>query len=523
MDARPLALTSKGVVRGFRRGETAVFLGIPFAQAPVGGLRFASPAPVEPWDGERDATRYGPTAQRGDTGITLIPEPSVPGDATLNVNVFAPADAAPDATLPVLVWIHGGGYTSGSPASRWYDGDAFARDGVVTVVISYRIGFDGFGLIDGAPTNRGLRDQIAALHWVRDEIRAFGGDPARVTVAGQSAGGGSVLALMASPAASGLFRGAMAISPAIGAVSLEEARRFATRVAHLAGVTADREGFASLPEDWIVALQKAAGKPERGRALSSLTALLDGGLPLGPVVDGDVLPRHPLDALAEGASRGVPLVIGAADDEVTALTRKYRALLRLIPPRLALAMLGLGRSRRRAYLARTPRRGIAAVLGGYATDRIFRATVLRVARARDDAARGAVSGASSEAVGTEASGGSGSGAASGGGEVDARPSARTWLYRFAWASPSIGVACHCLDVPFWFDHLDAEGVTTISGDLPPAELATAMHGAAVAFARDGDPGWPAWDATTRGARVFGAPASATSVEDDAYAGVAPLV
>ena len=112
---------------------------------------------------------------------------------------------------------------------------------------------------------------------------------------------------------------------------------------------------------------------------------------------------------------------------------------------------------------------------------------------------------------------------SGGGEVDARRSARTWLYRFAWAPPSIGVACHCLDVPFWFEHLDAEGVTTISGDLPPAELAMAMHGAAVAFARDGDPGWPAWDATTRRARVFGAPASATSVEDDAYAGVAPLV
>nr|WP_249404032.1 carboxylesterase family protein [Microbacterium sp. CFBP 13617] len=126
MDAAPLAVTSRGAVRGFRRGITAVFLGIPFAQAPVGTLRFAAPTPVEPWEGERDATAYGPTAQRGDAGITLIPEPSVPGDATLNVNVFAPVDATPDAALPVLVWIHGGGYTSGSPASRWYDGDAFA-------------------------------------------------------------------------------------------------------------------------------------------------------------------------------------------------------------------------------------------------------------------------------------------------------------------------------------------------------------------------------------------------------------
>ncbi|MDF2045290.1 carboxylesterase family protein, partial [Microbacterium sp. Kw_RZR3] len=362
MDATVLAVTSKGTVRGFRRGSTAVFLGIPFAQAPVGPLRFGAPAPVVPWDGERDATAYGPTAQRGDAGITLIPEPSVPGDATLNVNVFTPADRDPDATLPVLVWIHGGGYTSGSPASRWYDGDAFARDGVVTVVISYRIGFDGFGLIDGAPSNRGLRDQIAALRWVQDEIGAFGGDPARVTVAGQSAGGGSVLALMASPAASGLFHGAMAISPAIGAVPADAARRFAARVAELAGVSADRDGFAAVPEERLVELQKTAGKPPRGRVIASLTALLDDGLPLGPVIDGDLLPRHPLDVLAE--ETGVPLVIGSTDDEFTMLTARYRGLLRFVPVSLALAVLGLGRSRRRAYLARTRRRGAAAVLGG---------------------------------------------------------------------------------------------------------------------------------------------------------------
>ncbi|MDQ1075515.1 MULTISPECIES: carboxylesterase/lipase family protein [Microbacterium] len=483
MDATVLAVTSKGTVRGFRRGSTAVFLGIPFAQAPVGPLRFGAPAPVVPWDGERDATAYGPTAQRGDAGITLIPEPSVPGDATLNVNVFTPADRDPDATLPVLVWIHGGGYTSGSPASRWYDGDAFARDGVVTVVISYRIGFDGFGLIDGAPSNRGLRDQIAALRWVQDEIGAFGGDPARVTVAGQSAGGGSVLALMASPAASGLFHGAMAISPAIGAVPADAARRFAARVAELAGVSADRDGFAGVSEERLVELQEVAGKPPRGRAIASLTALLDDGLPLGPVIDGDGLPRHPLDVLAE--ETGVPLVIGSTDDEFTMLTARYRGLLRFVPVSLALAVLGLGRSRRRAYLARTRRRGAAAVLGGYATDRVIRATVLRVARARGVAP--------------------------------------TWVYRFAWPSPVFGTACHCLDVPFWFDHLDAEGVTAIAGDAPPRSLAAQLHGAAVAFARDGDPGWPAWDAAARRARVFDVAASAPPVETDAYADVAPLV
>lgn len=486
MDATaPVVATTRGRVRGFTRGGTAVFLGIPFAQAPVGPLRFAAPEPPEPWEGELDATAYGATAQRGDTGITLIPEPSIPRDATLNVNVFAPTDATPDAALPVLVWIHGGGFVSGSPASRWYDGDAFARDGVVTVVVSYRLGFDGFGAIDGAPSNRGLRDQIAALGWVRDEIGAFGGDPARVTIAGQSAGGGSVLALLASPAASGLFARSMALSPAVGAVAAPDARRFSERLAALAGVRPDRDGFAAVREERLLELQRRAQKPGRRARLAGLTALLDDGLPLGPVIDGDLLPRSPIDALADGASADLPLVVGATDDEFTMVTARARRLLDLVPVPLALATLGLGRSRRRAYLARSRRRGGAARLGGYVSDRVIRSVVLRTARAR--------------------------------------ASAPTWVYRFAWASPSIGYACHCLDVPFWFDHLDADGVTAIAGDVPPADLAAEMHAAAVRFARDGDPGWPAWDATGRRARIFDAPASTPDVVPDAYADVAPLI
>ncbi len=484
MDATPLVMTTKGAVRGFRREDTSVFLGIPFAQAPVGALRFAAPVPVEPWDGERDATAYGPTAQRGDAGITLIPEPSVPGDATLNVNVFSPAPTA-DATLPVLVWIHGGGFVSGSPASRWYDGDAFARDGVVTVVISYRLGFDGFGLIDGAPNNRGLRDQIAALQWVRDEIRAFGGDPARVTLAGQSAGGGSVLALLTSPAAAGLFHRAVAMSPAVGAVAATAAQRFAARLAGLLGVTADREGFSRVSEEHLLAAQRRANRPAPLRALGSRETLLDDGLPLGPVIDADVMPRHPLEAISGERGADVPLLIGSTDDEFTALTARFAAVLRFVPVPLALATLGLKRSRRRAYLARTRRRGAAAVLGGYATDRVIRATVL--------------------------------------GAAAARTAAPTWVYRFAWRTPVVGVACHCLDVPFWFDHLDADRVPAITGVAPPRSLATDMHDALTAFVRDGDPGWQKWDATARCSRVFDAPASVPPVETDAYSEVAPLV
>src|SRR6187402_2158224 len=169
----PVVTIAPGRVRGFWRGTpgapgaSAAFLGIPFAQAPVGDLRFAAPVAPEPWDDIRDAVEYGATAQRGDPGITLIPEPSVPGESTLNVNVFTPVPGESDdlhtgasrpldpaaSLLPVLVYIHGGGYTAGSPASPWYDGRAFNRDGVVTVTISYRLGFDGFGHIQGAPSN----------------------------------------------------------------------------------------------------------------------------------------------------------------------------------------------------------------------------------------------------------------------------------------------------------------------------------------------------------------------------------
>lgn len=170
VQAHPEVRTAEGAVRGRWRPTTggrgnarsAAFLGIPFAEAPVGELRFAAPQPKASWEGMLDAAEFGATAQRGDPGVTLIPEPSIPGDSTLNVNVFTPEPdaAAPGGGLPVLVWIHGGGYFAGSPASLWYDGRNFTRDGVVTVTISYRLGFDGFGWIEDAPSNRGVRDWL---------------------------------------------------------------------------------------------------------------------------------------------------------------------------------------------------------------------------------------------------------------------------------------------------------------------------------------------------------------------------
>ncbi len=146
--------TNKGAVRGIWRNHSAAFLGIPFAEPPYGELRFQPPEPRAPWTGVRDALEYAPTPQRKALAeITTIPEPSIPGLDTLTVNVFTPRPSQGGPGLPVLVYIHGGGYVAGSPASPWYDGVAFNRDGVVTVTVSYRLGFDGFGwLPDAVPT-----------------------------------------------------------------------------------------------------------------------------------------------------------------------------------------------------------------------------------------------------------------------------------------------------------------------------------------------------------------------------------
>ena len=175
--------------------------------------------------------------------------------------MFTPAPGDTSARLPVLVWIHGGGFFAGSPSSPWYDGVSYNRDGIVTVSLSYRLGFDGFGWISDAPTNRGLRDMILGLEWVRDNIAAFGGDPSQVTIAGQSAGGSAVMCLLASPLAQPLF--ARAISHSGGGLTrtIAEAERIGRDMADRAAVPPTRAGWSTLTEDAILDLQTAYMAP----------------------------------------------------------------------------------------------------------------------------------------------------------------------------------------------------------------------------------------------------------------------
>jgi len=464
----PVVETTAGAVRGSRRGGSDVFLGIPYAEVPFGDRRFAAPEPRAPWSGVRDALAYGPTPQRRALAeVTAIPEPSIPGEDVLSVNVFTPAgsgrgarEGSGGAGLPVLVYIHGGGYVAGSPASPWYDGTAFNRDGVVVVTISYRLGFEGFGWLPDAPANRGALDWVLALEWVRDNVAAFGGDPARVTIAGQSAGGGAVMTLLTMPRARGLFARAAALSAAPADIPLATAELATSDLADRLGIAVGRDAFAAVPEAAVleaVGTRFAPIERPTAQSLLAMTRGMGGLLTFGPVVDGDVHRGTVDDGLRGGAGRDVPLLLGYTRDEFAGLARAHRDLFGSWDAEELLRQLGLDPDVARRYVATLPGRDAADVLGQYTTDLVFRRHLPRWVAAREG-------------------------------------SAPTWAYDFAWRSRVDGVAGHCLDVPFVFDVLGEEHVARLAGPDAPQELADRVHGAYVAFVRGGSPGWaPAGD------------------------------
>lgn len=469
----PVVTTPYGAVRGRYEDGVAVFRGVPYAAPPFGPRRFMPPVPPEPWDGVRDAGSFGPTPPKPPYSARfarLLADPVVPGDDCLNLNVWTP-EPDPAARLPVMVWIHGGALTRGSSALPVYDGRAFARDGVVLVSLNYRLGVEGWGLFPDAPANAGLRDQIAALEWVREAVGAFGGDPDRVTVFGESAGAISIGALLASPRAGGLFRRAVLQSGAPEATDRDRVRRMVRRTAARLRVPATAAAFAAVDRRRLAAAQAAVGR----RAGPLL-----GGPAFGVVVDGDVVPRDPLRALVEeGAARDVELLLGWTRDEHRlwlAPTGLAERLDRLGP----LALAGAGARARcrcgpavpRGYRAARPGAGAADLVGDMITDHLLRAPLHRLADARDGAA------------------------------------APSYVYEFAWPSnlPGLG-ACHALELGFVFDTLGEPDAARLAGPGAPQELADAVHGAWVRFACGGDPGWPAWDAA-HPVRVFDAGAGA---------------
>jgi para-nitrobenzyl esterase len=473
--------TTSGAVRGSAEGPVRAFKGIPYAAPPFGDLRFAAPAPPEAWSGVRECTRYGPTALKPPYPVpvdVLLPEPVIPGEDVLNLNVWTPDGAA---GLPVLVWVHGGAFVNGSGAVPQYDGTAFARDGVVTVTLNYRLGVDGFlHFGDDGPANRGLLDQVAALEWVRDNIAAFGGDPARVTVAGESAGAMSVVSLLSMPRAQGLFARAVAQSGSGHfALQLATATKVAEALAARLGVPLTREAFGEVDPVALVAAQQAlsqeiAATPDPAR----WGELVVNAMAFEPVVDGEVLPSLPVRSVQGGAGSDVDLLIGTNTDEQALFLVPNGFVDLVAEPVLSMVLAGYGLTPDALvpYRSDAPTATPGELMIAVASDWFFRIPALRLAEAR------------------------------------AAAPATTHVYEFAWPSPQfegrLG-ACHALEIPFVFDTLAAPGSEALCGSAAPQELADVVHRAWVDFVTKGDPGWPPYDLADRPVQVFGTLTSVT--------------
>ncbi|MEU6625980.1 carboxylesterase/lipase family protein [Streptomyces litmocidini] len=467
--------TRQGEVRGRTSPDGVTrFLGIPYAAPPFGARRFRAPAPPEPWAGVRDATAHGPTAPHAPYAPpfdTLIPESAVPGDDCLNLNVWTPAPE-PGAALPVMVWLHGGAFTNGSGSASGYDGSAFARDGVVCVTLNYRLGADGFLHLPGRPDDRGLLDQIAALRWVRENIASFGGDPDRVTVFGESAGAMSIGALLTTEAARGLFHRAILQSGACHHfLRPSSARLVAARLAEKLGIEPTPEAFEAVPMEELLPAQAAlraevTADPDPARWGEAALNIM----PFEPVRPGLALP---------GPDCGVDLMIGSNREEYRLFLVPTERL-HVFPEsslRAMTAAYGLDPAGALpVYRAARPDATPGELLDAVATDWFYRIPAVRLAEA--------VPG--------------------------------SYLYEFAWRSPrfdgTLG-ACHALELPFVFDRLHDPSYAPLLGAHPPRELADAVHGAWVAFAKTGSPGWKAYDKDSRTTMTFGTTPAPTPVDD----------
>jgi len=471
----PIATTTLGAVRGLERGDHLAFLGIPYAQPPVGSLRFAAPEPLDAWTGRRDAMEFGDAAPQ-DPFVPASFRATVPeSEDCLSLNVYTPA--VDGERRPVLFWVHGGGFSHGSGSQAAYDGGPLAERGdVVVVTINYRVGALGYlylgshgGDAWGAAANAGQLDQIAALRWVRDNIERFGGDPDNVTVFGQSAGGVAVSTLLAMPAANVLFHKAIAQSG-----------------------TANRLGdttFASaVTSQYLDRLGLADADPVRLRTVGISELLRAQGPrgPLSPVVDGDSLPQLPLHAVGDGRAAHIAVMVGTARDE----QKLYVA-----PDRAEIDDAELGRQ----VLECLPRRSadrVGEVIALYRESRNARglpATNNDISDAIATASRfrfPATQLAEAQAL-----------------------HRRTFVYQVDWESPArrgaLG-ACHAIEIPFVFGTVGKTGNDRMSGTGPDADrLAEQMMDAWIAFARSGEPGhdgigeWPAYDTTDRQTMIFG--------------------
>jgi para-nitrobenzyl esterase len=471
--------TTCGQVKGVTRRGVAVFHGVPYAAAPRGLARFEAPRPHPRWADVRDAAVPGPTAPQSERRLGAMEMSAyfgtgwIHGEDYLTVNLWTP-DPSAVARLPVMVFVHGGGFVAGSNRSALYDGTAFARDGVVLVNVNYRLGITGFLDVPGAPPNRGLLDVTEALRWVDENIAGFGGDPGNVTVFGQSAGATIVGALLAHKPAHGLFRRAIVQSGSgLGAFSPEQAARVTRAAAEALGIEPRASRFGEVPDELLV---EAAGR------LAGLDLRIGGRLDplLGLSPFGPVLGEQPAQTVAAGRGAAVDLLIGINAEEGN----------------LYLAPFGNDVPSTAADVTAVAERSHPA------PDELVAAFRTSRPRATEAELRSAIMGGALFGSGTSALADA---------HAERHPFAGTYRYEFAWRSRALQGrlgATHTVELPFVFGNValpQLHGENAILGPVePPMDLAARMHRSWIDFAANGSPGWDRYDTYRRTTMVIDA-------------------
>ncbi len=483
MNKTDIIETKSGKVQGYKRDGIQIFKGIPYAASPVGSLRFSPPAEGEPWTNIHDATKYGPYVYQGYTPLeALFGKPGWESETdSLTLNIWTPN--TDNSIRPVMVWIHGGAFIMGGGANPVYEGSALAKRGnVVVVTINYRLGVLGFLNTTGVTANIGMLDQIAALKWVHENIEAFGGDPNNITIFGESAGGISVITLMAMPAARGLFQRVIAQSAPI--LMPKPAKSSSKNLFQKLGIEeGDVDALRKVPPEKIIDAQnKVLAKAEK----EGTSELMD----FRPSIDGNNLPEHPLDALKNGTGKNIDLLIGCNKDEYkiwTGLDPRFKKIKEESFPGLVSALLSRmdieeSKSLEILNIYQDTMKDMTStnpieIFDAIGTDFLFRIAEIRFAEAHQI------------------------------------HNSSVFNYLFTWPSPAfkgrLGT-CHAMELPFVFGTLDTPKADLFFGKGPEAIiLSEKMMDSWIAFAHTGNPNhenipeWPRYNLENRKTMVCG--------------------
>ena len=459
----PITSTQHGLVLGREKNGVLLFNGIPYAEPPVGDRRFKRPVSPVSWDDIRDATRFGPAAPQLPSGGMTDSVPVNWNEDCLFLNVCAPA--IDQKKRPVLVWIHGGAYRSGQGAVPWYNGTSFALNGdIVVVSINYRLGALGFTDLsrfgDDYATSgvNGICDQIKALEWVRDNISGFGGDPSKVTIAGESAGGFSVATLLGCEQAQGLFRRAIPQSGATHHTLRDDVGKV------VADLLIDELGVESIDELKSASVLDILKAQSRVDVRYNHMNIGNGVQAFYPVELNEVLPIPLRESIRAGVGASVPVLTGTNKDENTLFVVE-----KISPEKLRYQAKAYGsESLVEAYREMLPGATETELAIELGTDFTFKIPAIR--HVEDRLAHGA----------------------------------DTWMYQFDWESRNGHLkATHALEIPFVFNTLTSSGVDSFigEGELPQA-VSDEMHSVWTSFIQGDEPGWPKYDLEKRTVKHF---------------------